>query len=1751
MRQVVAESPAIATLDFSGHVLDHLQSLAGAIRQRASAWVEQPTDKNALEQLAAACVECRDVSRLIGSHGVSRLCSEWLELLGGILAQQLDTRMDVAPVALTAAARLEEYIAWLRTGRKDIPLALLPVLNNLRACRHAPLLTEALVVSPEFDFASPDKPPFEQIETQRQVLGDARLVFVPALLEWLRQRAGTASSGGQEQAALQRLSGICAELADSMQAGWGDLMLAVGALVEGLDEHRRQLAGQAAAADFDDALATLLLGQAERLLAQLERADTVDDVDFPGPLFRNLLYFLVRFDLRNPAAGRLRSRFRLQELLPSPARLKAARNALGIVSAGADQTLGSALINELEDIKGQLDTMSIQGRPDTVQLHTIVVRLEQLSCTALMTGLHDARHWVDQAGETLQAETLTDTEYAEAAHALVRFEIAVQQWLRGEAPASRSDGNTRREKSVRAGANGAARSDNSLAYYDQTVTALHVESVSAMQRVQRLLDNTLDSAATDWQHNATLNEAVRILQTTADALQILPLPEIRPLLVGLASYLKALQGLGRGAVADELEHLALVLVCAEYYLDRLLYRQPAASELLAQADISIQALTDSVRQFSPETASLPSPGSGDEPGRERILVRTIVDGLPLVHRQILGLDTDAPGQGRTELAGWMTELSKQAKAAGIEPVISFADQLAALAGATDNHDRQPTADELQLLEEGAALLPRIAQHIGSQEPGRLQSLEAFLDKLSSRRASVMTGQRQTGADTDRRRGDPAGQGRATADDTTDAQDTATTHDVTERIGGIKVHESTSQIVSESADPLIDFDETVALSGSIEKAADEHDHTLLQVFFRECDTHLDFLLAQLDTALAGHDILLPDAETQRALHTVNGSARTAAVPEVVALVQPMDTLVSDRLSTHGRLSLAEISVMRDALGLLSALLLALAKGQPAPDELPEVRAGLQALLQQNTLASESHESLRQSESAGGDPVDQPLARQFLQEAGELLESLRETASVLPDHRAQASAIKSALADLHTLKGSAGIARFRPVADIASALEDALGRWAVPLHTRQLELTQDALDALTLNLEQAGTGRSMGQFDWLTQQLYSREENLDLTPAINPALHPADSIAAKNRPTAELADVADDTAADRPGSPDIALDEVAAEDTLADDTTLVEPGHPVVSRQLPVDQPAEPAPAELDPDQLEKLTRLATDACIEHAQVDGRLEEMQQTMEQLSATTERLGAKLDELPVGTLATLAVGEDDATARFDAADLAESQLQQQTRRQLREILADIRLIQTRFSQTLYASRDNLVTSRKLGEALQQSLSRSRLIPFSQMQPWLQSLCRHTAHQSGLKVALTITGTAHQVDRRVMQMLRGPLEHILRNAIVHGIEPPADRAGAGKSETGQIDLDVSVNGSHLVIEVRDDGRGVDLARVAADFGLPPENTAALVQKLFASGYTTLDQPSDLAGRGLGLDAARRAVDKLRGSLHLSTESDRGTQVVMRIPQPSMVSQVVLLRTGGGCFGIPAEAVEAVIDLPTGSSGATEAAMQGTVEYRLDEQLGLPTGESLCDQAIILSLSEKKVLLRVEALVGYRELVAQPLGPQLDNLKHYSGGGVLPDGTSVLLLDPHRLPMAETLSEEPVLSTGARQPDSGEPGRAPVVLVVDDSITMRTNASRILIPAGYRVELAENGSEALVRLAELKPALILLDLEMPGLDGFEMLSQARRDKLISAPVVVISALGGVEVRDRASSLGVEHYLLKPYTDEDLLRLVMAYLPTDA
>jgi chemosensory pili system protein ChpA (sensor histidine kinase/response regulator) len=568
-----------------------------------------------------------------------------------------------------------------------------------------------------------------------------------------------------------------------------------------------------------------------------------------------------------------------------------------------------------------------------------------------------------------------------------------------------------------------------------------------------------------------------------------------------------------------------------------------------------------------------------------------------------------------------------------------------------------------------------------------------------------------------------------------------------------------------------------------------------------------------------------------------------------------------------------------------------------------------------------------------------------------------------------------------------------------------------------------------------------------------------------------------------------------------------------------------------------------------------------------------------TVSRLREQLRKLEMETEAQIIARyqrehHEPGETTFDPLELDRFSQLQQLSRALGESVSDLVSIQNLLDDLTRQSETLLLQQSRVSSDLQEGLMRTRMVPFDSLVPSLRRTVRQAAQEIGKRAQLKVEGAQGEMDRNLLERMKAPFEHMLRNALAHGVESPEDRSKVGKNPEGTVTIQVSREATEVVLRVSDDGRGMDrdaIRRKAIERGLLNPEAQLSDRDLYAfileTGFSTAEQVTQLAGRGVGMDVVHNEIKQLGGSLTIDSERGKGSVFTIRLPFTLAVTQAILVRLGEATYAIPMSSVQGVVrigreDLERRLATANPVYAYAGEEFHIYElaQLLNVAVPRLADEAqvplLMTRTGDQRAAVRIDGVVGSREVVVKSVGPQISSVAGIFGATIMGDGSVVMILDfaplVRRYVALRAASVEAGVDIATLAPTPIAPPveerRQPLVMVVDDSITMRKVTTRVLERNDMDVITAKDGLDAVEKLQDKVPDLMLLDIEMPRMDGYELATYMKNDpRLKLVPIIMITSRTGEKHRQRALEIGVERYLGKPYQEVDLLRNVQETL----
>ena len=858
---------------------------------------------------------------------------------------------------------------------------------------------------------------------------------------------------------------------------------------------------------------------------------------------------------------------------------------------------------------------------------------------------------------------------------------------------------------------------------------------------------------------------------------------------------------------------------------------------------------------------------------------------------------------------------------------------------------------------------------------------------------------------------------------------------------------------------------------------------------------------------------------RAAHTLAGVNRSMGFLPIAELAFALEHWLEPRIDKPGAVSTSQLVLLDDVISVLDKL----CTGVRNLEE-PGAQVELIARLAQDKYLAGLNLPLEQeeAESAGEtlvasivkpdtlhvepqqprqvhDEVDEQLLPIFLEEARELYPQIGSTLRAWRTAPDDAQLGRTLQRSLHTLKGSARMAGAMRLGELTHRVEDRVNK----------AIAQSALDEALWNELDNYLDRVGLAIDQLAQPRTSEE---------TPAAHTAE---AATTPVAGTAL------------------EVGAERAM------------------------QAALLRVRSDTVDHLVNAAGEVSVTRSRVEAELREFKNGVLELTDSVSRLRKQLREVEIqaeSQMQARVAASSDTESQFDPLEFDRFTRLQELTRFMNESVHDVQTVQQNLMQNLDEATAALNAQTRLNRDLQQGLMGIRMVPFSSIGERLYRVVRQTGKELGKRANLELTGAEIELDCSVLEKMTAPFEHLLRNAIAHGLEMPELRVQNGKAPIGEISLSLRQESNEVVFDLADDGAGLDIERIrqkaleqhliTADEEVSDNQ---MIQLIFTTGLSTAGEVSEIAGRGVGLDVVRSEVSALGGRIDVTTQPGLGVRFTIHLPLTLAVTRTLMVRAAQSVYALPSSMVEHVQQVKPAELDALYAqqhvAWQGNRYplFYLPRVLGDDQAEVVSqphNPLLLLRSGEQRIALHVDGLLGNQEVVVKNIGPQLARLPGIAGATVSTSGEVILIINPvaftQRIAVARKIAKPAAVGETVH--------RKPLVMVVDDSLTVRKITTRLLERSGYQVVTAKDGVDALEQMMEITPDVMLLDIEMPRMDGFEVAKRLRQDsKTRSLPIIMITSRTADKHRNYALELGVNEYLGKPFQEEELLGHIASFV----
>ena len=1765
-----------------------LASTLDNARRELEEYVDGNSERGALLRTADLLHLARGALKIVEIHGAALLAEEMEQTCRALAEPGDHENGEQALEALTRAmVQLPAYLERVLGGGKDVALVLLPLLNELRQARDKPSLSEGTLVllnaGPferhlEVRAGRPQPEIARGFEKAAQRL---RPAFQTALLGWIK--------GKDVERHLDELLRVSlglerAAVTDQVKQLWTVMSAVLTAIRAGGLE----------------ATVTLkrLIGQADRQLKRLIDGGESALVNAPPiDLINGLLYYGARATSDDPRIQKLRETYGLAEMQPGEEQIEQASEGLAGPSVKLMRTVAQAIKEDLGTVKDVLDIFVRTGMQDIEKVGPQLDLLKKIGDTLGVLGLEKARVKIQretqELGGIVASNKAVDRAVLERiAATLLEVEDALDRELVSAVMPGESESPA-----------GEAAPDTQQRHVTQAVMGECIVNLAKVKEsVIQLVDQRGDARALD---------------------QVKP--QLRGIVAGLLMLdkTKALQVVERigGVVTtrlapsgaafkpEHLERLADAIVSVEYYMETVSAGRSDPWYMLENAQRCLDLLEKlPVVKSAPRPAAALAPPPQPKPAAKRPSVMEVDQERSdpeLVELFIEEAKEEVANIAR-QLPVWAADLhSSEALIAvrrsfhtlkgsgrmvGAQLIGEYAWSIESLLNRVINQTIEPTPPMVAFIEAAAKVLPELIEQL---EIGRvpktdvqllMKQAEAFAEGEAD--AETLAGQSLRAPTVE-----PPEPASAPAPSPAPAMDSVLADIfVKEMLGHVKVLRAFLDAAAGRPEP----------------------HVVQEPVYRACHTLLGSgRMAGFEPAMALATPLTAYLRRHFDAGTGLTNAGLAALRVAAAEIEKMaGALVAGR----------EYSLSPAIPGALAALAATPAAApKPAPTAAPhaERAAAPAGEAAADALPPAAADATFDPEVAA---IFAEEAAEILDNAELALRALREKPSP-----AATVELQRLLHTLKGGARMAGVSSMGALSHALETLLERLADGRVEPAAETLDLVQRSLDQLQQMRDVVDAGRSSAPAAGLVAELERAGGARRATapaPAARAAAGPVPVPPAAPVPTPRAAaptprpepvldeatgefqltaahlkeleaiglPVQDD--ASDAASPAADQDEVPTveEEAIAEEPTNIHAAGIAAKIELELEAEAAPEPpaqspaaaaapqsaaaerrggeraetARVDAALLDLLLNGAGEINIFQSRLTQQLHSIEFHLGELGSTVSRLRDQLRKLEAETEAQILHRHQDDVAGdtgFDPLELDRYSTIQQLSRALAESANDVASINELLGGLTNETETLLTQQARVTAELQNGLMQTRMVPFQRHVARLARIVRQACADTGKSAELVVEGENNEIDRQVLESMLPPFEHLLRNAVAHGIEDPATRKRRGKPEVGKVSLTIKREGSEVLIGVADDGGGLDLKairRKAYEKGLLAENQKITddqaMELILQPGFSTAGELTQTAGRGVGMDVVDNEIKKLGGSMRIESTAGQSSRFLIRLPYTLAITHALIVNVGDETFALPLPTVEGITRLSREKilKHLTEDEPKldyGGITYRV-QHLGslvgaapsaLPDDENAVS-LVLIRAGESSTALLTDSLEGSREIVVKTLGPHIASVAGVTGATILGDGRVIMILDPGTLVRAHR-GVEPVAPVATRVA-----ARQLTALVVDDSITMRRVTQRLLERRGVKVLTARDGLDAITVLQEHEVDIILLDIEMPRMDGYQFATHVRNDaKLKAVPIIMITSRSGEKHRAKAIEIGVNDYLSKPYQEAQLVTAIEALL----
>ncbi|MEM8843585.1 MAG: Hpt domain-containing protein [Pseudomonadota bacterium] len=1749
-----------------------VDALITEARENIQIYIEDNASLLNLKKAVRVLRQTSNTLLIMQIHGGVLLCNEIIKVIESLLEGKIDLLEEAQDVISSAIVRLDGYLEYVEAGHKDIPLVLMPLLNDLRASRGDVLISESVLFFPNIDgVPSPEIISNKKEEATSVWVSIIRSNYQKTLLACVNEK-DISTPAAQLCKLLIRLQ-RASDTQEAQKIWWLGSALAQAVAIN--------------AVEFNASIASLFsaLDKQIKTLVEYGEKNFINQID--ESLVRNILYYVAISDSRGRIVNQVKEAFALNEQVPQQNELDDLDRLISAPSGEVLITVSKALIEDIAAAKDCIELYLHSNKSEAQYIEKLFSGLKKISDTLAMIGIDEyttkVESQIQEASLILQGQHEDiDLGLLGISEVVLEIETCINNFI--EYRINFSDSNKLQTSSNIE----SVSSEHEVAYK----IALS-EILLKLEQVKELLSEMIKVSFDDNQYNLVIHnikEISGVLDITENSIP-------SQLLKGIENYLLSKQfqddiKQNNGRISN----LADCVVSLQCYFEQIHDQVPYANQILEYGSFALQALDKVSEEILQEPITQGEKDSQVDIDFSSSLMEETSD-VRSSHAEF-SVDEEYSMDQLTKDIDSLPDINVDVKHSGeIESIDNHVE--VCIQESSQNKDSDK---ELVMLSENAesALVQTF-----------IEEAEEAIHSMKKNWQTWRMNQDDWESFTNMRRGFHTlkGSGRLVGAEIL-AEFSWEYENLCNKCLGTKdpISKNTQLIIQQGIktgyklikqlkNPFTDYefeldkliDQVQQTSHNIieqqqsdaanldlqEESLDTLQDELTSIFAKEAGQHV---LVMQEAINQGKNIsfdTLIEQDLLRTLHTIAGSAQTAGVTQVSDLCRGLENVVSTVVKNQVALEVNQEKFIRETVKQLKDDLQKLENIVPLsePDEslldsLDKLNKELLENLADNEKQSDNlnDEISKPSMVDVHSSVDQELSEIFFEEAEDALSSCQSAIQKLKSNNQNIEALSELRRQFHTLKGSSRMAGYFTIGELSHISENLLVSMVdnkVALNDLTLSILQNVIDNIHTNIDAAHKGQNIFLDDALVNKILLVSDN-KYDEVISKTI---DKEKVSNKLVENNTAKQSEFEVNAVPPVEIEISNLANDDEVSKHTTSSETERENLIEFKAEDKITNKARREVVRVQAEVLDGLVNDAgevSIQRSHLDQLFESFNQNASEFEQTIGRIRERLRELEMETEAQILFKhseEQQNTPEFDPLEMDRYSNIQQLSRSLAESMDDLQNIKDTFLNQMQEGEDVLIRQKVLTSHLQDNLLRIRMVKFNTIEQRLQRIVRQTSSELSKNVELVIEGGEIEIDRRVLNGILSSIEHILRNSIGHGIESPQIRKQSDKPEQGKIVIQIGREGSEIKLVIEDDGSGIDVDKIrakAVENDLIKKNEelteGQILQLIFKSGLSTADKVTKVAGRGVGMDVVDKDVRHLGGNVEIQSNKGKGAKFILHLPFTLAVSQVLLVKAAKETYALTLSGIEGVVQIPTNElkeiySNEQASYVYAGQDYKLHNLASLlQGGEVYLDNTIstypviLVRLGEQQLALQVDTSLGNKEIVVKPLASHLINAQGVSGATVMGDGKVALIIDMSWIARLTQVQSKNNLTLS----DSRQSNEEPTIMVVDDSITIRKVTTRFLERNNFKVVTAKDGVDALQKLQNFIPKVVLLDIEMPRMDGYELATQIRKDERLSeVPIVMITSRTGNKHRNRALDIGVNGYLGKPYNESQLLDRINA------